>query len=73
MSGKPVSQIVKEYGIAKATVNIWVAKYQTSGSFRDADNRSSEEAELIRLRKEVKQLRMENDILKQAALILAVK
>jgi len=37
IGGKPVSQIVKEYGIAKATVSVWVAKYQTSGSFRDAD------------------------------------
>jgi len=73
ISGKPIVQIVKEYGIAKSTVGTWTAKYQSTGSFRDADNRSEEENELIKLRKENKQLKMENDILKQAALILAQK
>jgi transposase len=73
INGKPVSQIVKEYGLAKSTVVTWAAKYQNTGSFRDADNRTAGETELIKLRKENKQLRMENDILKQAALILAQK
>ena len=73
ISGKPVAHIVKEYGIAKSTVVTWTAKYQTTGSFRDADNRTADETELIKLRKENKQLKMENDILKQAALILAQK
>ena len=73
LSGKPVTQIVKEYGISKTSVNNWTAKYEKTGSFRDVDNRSDVENELIRLRKENKQLLMENDILKQAALILAQK
>jgi len=72
-SGKPVAHIVKEYGIAKQTINSWVSKYTGTGSFRNAANRTREENELIDLRKEVKHLRMENDILKQAALILARK
>jgi transposase len=42
-----------------------------SGSFRTADNRNTEEKELKVLRKENKQLKMEVDILKQAALIMA--
>ena len=71
LSGKPVSQLAKEYGLAKQTVLTWLSKYEKTGSFRDADNRSYEENELRRLRKENKQLQMENDILKQAALILA--
>ena len=71
INGKPVSHIVREYGLAKSTVVSWTGKYQSTGSFRDADNRSNEETELINLRKENKQLRMENDILKQAALIMA--
>ena len=73
LSGKPVAQIVKEYGIAKSTVGTWTAKYQSTGSFRDVDNRSESENELIKLRKENKQLQMEVDILKQAALIMARK
>jgi len=70
-NGKPVAHIVKEYGIAKQTINTWVARHSNTGSFREADNRTKEEEELIALRKEVKHLKMENDILKQAALIMA--
>lgn len=72
-SGKTVSSIVKEYGIAKSTVTKWTTDYAKSGSFKAKDNRTEEENELLRLRKENKQLLMENDILKQAALILAQK
>jgi len=73
LKGKTMSELSREYGIAKSTIHGWVEKYQKTGSFRDADNRSAEELELIKLRKENKQLLMENDILKQAALIMARK
>ena len=73
ISGKTINQISKEYDIAKSTVHTWAEKYKKTGSFRDADNRSEAENELIKLRKENKQLMMENDILKQAALIMARK
>lgn len=72
-TGKPALVISKEYGIAKSTINKWVSDYSKSGSFKARDNRSEEENELIKLRKENKQLLMENDILKQAALIMARK
>ncbi|WP_239349977.1 hypothetical protein [Snodgrassella communis] len=51
----------------------WINQSSKSGSFKTKDNRTAEENELIALRKELKQLRMENDILKQAALIMARK
>ena len=73
ISGKPVAHIVREYGIAKATVTSWVNKYENSGGFREKDNRTLQESELIKLRKENKQLRMEVDLLKQAALIMGRK
>ena len=41
--------------------------------FKAKDNRTPEENELIELRKRVKELKMEADILKQAALIKARK
>ena len=56
-----------------STINKWVKDYNNSGSFKAKDNRTDAENELIRLRKENKQLLMENDILKQAALIMARK
>lgn len=46
---------------------------KNSGSFHAKYNRTPEQEELIRLRKENQQLKMENDILKQAALILGGK
>ncbi len=68
-----MAEITKEYGIAKSTINKWVTEYDNTGSFKAKDNRTEEENELIKLRKENKQLLMENDILKQAALIMARK
>ena len=72
-SGKTSSIIAKEYGIAKSSVTKWVRDFNKSGSFKAKDNRTSEENELIALRKRVKELEMEADILKQAALIMARK
>jgi len=70
-NGKSVIKINREYGVSKASIYKWIEKHDNSGSFRDKDNRSTEEKELIQLRKENKQLRMEVDLLKQAALIMA--
>lgn len=72
-SGKSLADINKEYGIVKSTVKTWVERLNNSGSLNINDNRTEEEKELIALRKRVKQLEMENDILKQAALILGKK
>lgn len=72
-NGKPRAEIIKEYDLTKSTFDRWVQQYMKSGSFKEKDNRSEEENELIRLRKELKTLRMENDILKQAALIIGRK
>jgi transposase len=72
-SGKSPSSIAKEYGVAKSSVTKWVRDFNNSGSFKAKDNRTPEENELIALRKRVKELEMEADILKQAALIMARK
>jgi transposase len=69
-TGKTVSELSREYGIAKSTISKWEREYTSTGSFKAGDNRSEEETELRKLRKENKKLRMEIDILKQAALIL---
>ena len=70
-SGTPARELVQRYGMSKSTLHKWIVDYTRSGSFQARDNRSPEENELIMLRKELKRLRMENDILKQAALIMA--
>ena len=72
-SGKPASEIIREYELTASTFHKWVKQFNKTGSFKEADNRNPEEKELIALRKQNKQLLMENDILKQAALIMGRK
>lgn len=69
-AGKTITELSRDYGVSNSALSKWIKFFNSSGSFREADNRSAEETELIRLEKENKQLRMENDLLKQAALIL---
>ena len=71
--GKPRSEIVREYDLTGSAFDKWVKRINATGSSHDKDNRTPEERELLRLRKENLQLRMENDVLKQAALIFAQK
>ena len=72
-NGKRKCDIVREYDIASSLLDKWIKQVTDTGSFKEKDNRTEEENELIQLRKQVKQLEMENDILKQAALILGRK
>lgn len=72
-SGKPRAELIREYELTPSALASWINKYSKTGSFRIEDNRSEEEKELIRLRKENQRLKMENDILKQAALIMGQK
>jgi transposase len=70
LNQKPRQEIIKEYELTPSTFDKWLKQSQTSGSFKEKDNRSPEEAEIFILKKENQHLKMENDILKQAALIL---
>ena len=72
-NGKSRSEIIREYDLTPSAFNNWIKQYNTSGSFKAKDNRSEEERRILQLEKENKQLRMENDILKQAALIMGRK
>lgn len=62
LSGKPRAEIVKEYDLTPSAFDKWVRQQKESGSFEEKDNRTPEQVELIRLRKQNKQLAMENDI-----------
>ena len=70
LNEKPRQEIIREYDLTPSTFDKWLKQSEWSGSFKEKDNRSPEEAELLKLKKENQQLKMENDILKQAALIL---
>ena len=72
-SGKPRSEIIKEYDLTPSSLDNWIRRINATGSAKECDNRTPEEIELLKLSKEHQRLKMENDILKQAALILAQK
>lgn len=72
-SGKSISEVASEYKIAKSTVHKWTRDFNNSSSFKAKDNLTDAEKELIKVKKENQQLKMENDILKQAALIMGRK
>ena len=72
-NGKSRSEIIKEYDLTPSALAKWINNYNNSGSFKAIDNRTEEENELIKLKKRNKQLEMEVDILKQAALIMGRK
>ena len=68
--GKKRSVILSEYDISGSLFDKWRRQAENTGSFKESANRTEEERQLIQLKKENKRLRMENDILKQAALIM---
>lgn len=68
--GKRKVDIQNEYQLGSSTLNRWIKQYNTTGAFTEKANRSELECELIELKKRNKWLEMENDILKQVALML---
>ncbi len=72
-NGKSRADIAREYDITSFALDRWIKNHRETGSFAAKDNRTEEENELARLRKENQRLLMENDILKQAALIMGRK
>jgi len=72
-NGKSRAELIREYELSPSSVDRWISRINASGSSRERDNRTPEQEELLRLRKENTRLKMENDILKQAALIFAQK
>ena len=73
LAGKPRVEIIRDYELTASAFDKWVKQAQSTGSFKEKDNLTPEQVELIALRKKNKQLEMENDILKQAALIFGRK
>jgi transposase len=72
-NGKSRADIAREYDITPSALDRWIKNHRESGSFAAKDNRTEDENELARLRKENQRLLMENNILKQAALIMGRK
>ena len=70
LSEKPISQIAKNLGVSEQTLYEWRKRAQVDEGKRDGLT-SEEREELRRLRKEVRTLQMEKEILKKAAVFFA--
>lgn len=72
-AGKPKREIMDEYDLGKSTVERWIKSINATGSPRAACNRTPEQNRILELERENRRLRMEVDVLKQAAPICARK
>ena len=54
--GKPKSEIIREYDLTASAFDKWAKRINAMGSSHEKDNRTFEEQELIKLRKENQQL-----------------
>ena len=71
--GKPKREIMDEQGLGKSAVERRIKSINATGSPRAADNRTPGRNEPVEPGRRDRQLEMEVDVLKQAALIFARK
>ena len=71
-SGKSVAMVARELDLTETALRRWVEQAEVdTGHGRDGALTSDEHAELAQLRREVRTLRMERDILKKATAFFA--
>jgi transposase len=66
-SGKSVSAVAKEFNIARLTIVNWLKQDDMQAGRRNDTAATAESAEMAKLRKKVRDLEIERDILKKAA------
>ena len=70
--GKTVAEVARDLDLTPSSLRTWVERARTDrGNGKPGALTTEERQELARLRKEVRTLKMERDILKKAAALLA--
>ncbi len=69
--GYSIREASERLGPSTWAIREWIKKYRSKGELPAADQPVPEAEELQRLRKEIKQLQLENEILKKAAAYFA--
>jgi transposase len=69
--GKPLSEVATELGLSTGQLSTWRTEHLAAGSAEALAARKAEEAEMLRLKREVKRLEEENLILRKAAAVFA--
>lgn len=68
-TGKPRKEIIADYDLTPSAFDKWVKQFSETDLEEDNDDLTPEQKLIKELRQENAKLRIENDILKQAALI----
>ena len=66
-AGRTPQELAREFEPSEQTIRTWIKQAQIDGGERHDGPTTKEKQELARLRKEVRQLRVERDILAKAA------
>jgi transposase len=69
--GKPLSEVATELGLSTGQLSTWRREHLAAGSAEALAARKAEDAEMLRLKREVKRLEEENLILRKAAAVFA--
>jgi transposase len=73
MRDKPVAQIAEDLGISESCLRNWMAQADRDQGRRSDGLTTAEREELVRLRRELRVARLENEILKRAAAYFAAE
>ena len=69
--GKTVPQVARDLDLTASALRVWVERTRADRTKGKTGLTTAEREELAKLRKEVRELRMERDILKEAAVLFA--
>lgn len=69
-TGKSIADLSREYGVGHTNVRNWINKYQT---ITTSTGETTNNDEILKLKKELKQVQLENEILKKAVAIFSKK
>lgn len=69
-NGKKISELSREYGINESTIRPWIKKY---GTIITSTGEVTNNDEIINLKKKLKEVELENEILKKAVAIFSKK
>ena len=68
---KPIKDIAEELGVSETAIRNWITLYGTSSGSDSSVFTSYENTDLIRMRRELKRITEERDILKKALGVLS--
>jgi transposase len=73
LAGRTVKDVADSLGCSDQSLHIWIKRHQLDHRERDDGLTSEERAELSQLRKRLKRVEQERDILKRAAVLFATE